>query len=147
MRNLSRRTTLGSAGLLTVGALAGCIEISIGDREHQARLTRITVENFTRDEQSVLVIIEDDGEQIYGEFTAVPPAKKDEPSVSQVDGLPTEPGDYDVYFNLARRPEDVEGEFWARAANSKATCREYDVRIRSDEDGLPQLGMYRSDGC
>lgn len=144
--SLSRRRSLQLSGVICSMSLAGCVNISWSD-EQEARLSKIEFQNHTEDEQSVLVIIEDDGEQVYGEFTAVPPADGDSPSIREVEDIPREPGIYDVYFNLARRPEDIEGEFWAKADNTAITCREYRINIEPDENGEPQFGIYRSDGC
>lgn len=144
--SLSRREVLRLSGALCGSSVAGCIDLSWSDEE-EARLAKIELQNYTEDEQSVLVIVEDDGEQVYGEFTAVPPADGGSPSVREVEDIPDEPGVYDVYFNLARRPEDIEGEFWARADNTDITCRAYRLNIQSDDDGEPQFGIYRSAGC
>lgn len=147
MSPLSRREVLRT-GVVACGAgIAGCLDISWSDDDHEARLTGITFENHTDDEQSVLVIVEDDGEQVYGDFTAVPPADDEPPTIREVSDLPDDAGVYDVFFNLARRPEDIEGEYWARADNTAVSCREYRVAIRDDEDGEPQFGVYRSEGC
>ena len=146
MPPLSRRDALQGGGVICAITLAGCVSVSQSDQQ-ETRLTGIELENHTADEQSVLVIVEDDGEQVYGEFTAVQPADDDAPEVRAVPDLPGTSGVYDVYFNLARRPEKIEGEFWARAENTDADCREYRVTIREDDDGDPMLGVYRSDGC
>ena len=144
--SLSRRSALRLSGVVCSASLAGCVDVSWSD-DQEARLTRVELHNYTEYEQSVLVIVKDDGEQVYGEFTAVPPADGDSPSVREVEGTPDEPGIYDVYFNLARRPEEVEGEFWARADNTDTTCREYRVTIEPDDSEEPQFGIYRADGC
>ena len=144
--SLSRRGVLQLSGAICSTSLAGCIDLSWSD-EQEARLTKIELQNHTEYDQVVLVIVEDDGEQVYGETTAVPPAEGDSPSVREVEDIPDEPGVYDVYFNLAQRPEDIEGEFWARADNTDITCREYRLNIKPDDDREPQFGIYRSDGC
>ncbi|WP_436344682.1 hypothetical protein [Natronorubrum sp. FCH18a] len=143
---LSRREAIRLGSVVCSTSLAGCIDLSWSE-EQEARLTKIALQNHTADEQSVLVIVEDEGEQVYGEFTAVPPADGDSPTVREVEDVPEEPGVYDVYFNLARRPEDIEGEFWATADNTDITCREYRLDIKPDDRGEPQFGIYRSDGC
>ena len=146
MALLSRREVLQGGGVICGGCLAGCT-VSLDSENEESRVTKIELQNHTSDEQSVLVIIEDDGDQVYGEFTAVSPGTEDSPEVREVKDIPPDPGVYDIYFNLARRPEDIEGEFWARAGNTDAECREYVVTIRADDNGEPQLGIYRSDDC
>lgn len=127
-------------------SVVGCIDISSSD-EQEARLSKIELQNNTEDEQSVLVIVKEDGEQVYGDFTAVPPADGDSSSMQEVEDIPREVGVYDGYFNLARRLEEIEGEVWARAENTDIMCREYRLTIQPDSNGEPQFGIYRSDGC
>lgn len=146
MSSRSRRKVLRAGGVLCSVSLAGCVDW-VRSAEQEARLTDITLQNHTSDEQSVLVIIEDGSEQVYDGFTAVPPADDESPVSRNVTDIPEEPGVYDIYFDLARRPEAVEGEFWARAENIDVDCREYLVEIRTDETGKPWLGIYRSNGC
>lgn len=147
MSPTSRRDALRTGTLACGVLLAGCLEASWSEAQAQARLTSVVLENYTGDEQSVLVIVEDDGEQVYGDFTAVPPAEGEAPTTQEVSDLPESPGAYDIYFNLARRPGDVEGEYWALANNTAVSCRGYRVAIRADDEGEPQFGIYRSGGC
>lgn len=147
MSPISRRDALRTGALACGVLLAGCLDEVTWSEKAQARLTSVVLENYTGDEQSVLVIVEDDGEQVYGDFTAVPPAEGETPTTQEVSDLPENPGAYDIYFNLARRPEDIEGEYWARADNTAVSCRGYRIAIRADDEGEPQFGIYRSGGC
>lgn len=140
----SRRRFLQGGSIICSMGLAGYFEVAWSEQQ-EARIGTVEFHNYTTDEQSVLVIVEDDGEQVYGEFTAVPPADSESPTVREVEDLPEAPGVYDIYFNLARRPEDTEGEFWARAANTDADCRAYRFTIQPDDTNEPQFGIYRSE--
>jgi len=140
---LSRRGALQFGGMICSLGLAGCIDLSRSE-EQTSRINKIEFHNYTPNEQSVLVIVEDDGEQVYDGFTAVPPAVDGSPTVEKVEDLPVESGVYDIYFNLARRPEDIEGEFWARADDTDAECREYRLNIELDDNGEPLFGVYQS---
>ena len=140
----SRRRFLQSGGVLCSLGFAGCIDV-FRSKQQEARIGTVEFHNHTTDEQSILVIVENsDEEQVYGDFTAVPPADGESATVREVKGLPEAPGVYDIKFELARRPDRVEGEFWARAANTDVQCRAYRLTIEPDETGEPQFGIYRS---
>ena len=144
MSPIFRRQFLQSTGLLCSMGVAGCLDVSRSE-DQEARIGTVEFHNYTTDEQSVLVIVEDDGEQVYDGFTAVPPADGESPTIREVKNLPETRGVYDIYFDLARRPEATEGEFWARAANTDAECRAYELTIEMDDTGEPQFGIYRSE--
>ncbi|MDG5759013.1 hypothetical protein QA600_06630 [Natronococcus sp. A-GB1] len=146
MPSVSRRKILLAASCVCSAGIAGCTG-SFRSPEREARLLEVELRNHTADYQSVLVIVEDDGEQVFDGITSLPPADEGSPTTRTVENLPEEPGVYNVYFNLARRPDDVEGEFWARAANTNADCRAYRIDVESDDVGEPLFGIYRADGC
>ena len=93
---MDRRQVLAGIGGL---ALAGCLALG-----NATRVGRIAVANFTTSPVSVAVAVLEDGSAVYDETHDIEGNDPDSivvPSVSIIDELPDEPGQYVIEYGLA----------------------------------------------
>lgn len=148
MLSLTRRTYLQIGGSAAALGLAGCTEFL--ERETASSLTFLLFHNYTSEEHSVNVQIEDEDELAYRETVNLDPNSSEllPPEDVESDGYPTEPGVFTLAFNLHGRDDNhARAEFDLREFSDKCIGFTAEVAQSEQNDDGPRLSVFYTTGC
>jgi hypothetical protein len=139
MPDVSRRRILRLAGVASTGGFTGCSALSDDGSEPQ-EIAFIRAVNDTPQPRTIQFIVLEDDELVYGVSPTVPAAVDGVGQSYEFEGLPTEPGLYDIYARLGGSEDGPWQQF--PAGTFPERCLRIRIDIEADPDAAgPELGV------
>lgn len=131
MYHVSRRRLIRLAGAVSASGFTGCSALSDDEPEPQ-QFGFIRAVNDTAKPWTVHFVVLEDDELVYGVSPTVPAAVDGVGQTYEFEGVPTEPGVYDIYARLG----GSDGGEWQQfpAGTFPENCLEVRLNIEADTE-------------